>query len=243
MDVSSINQQLRGEYQVYLDQTYNQPYWEGKAVSAPLLMHVFEDYAQMEKKILFVGQETHGWGWMKNRSSVDDLQKKYADFALGKSADYGDGKKPRYLRSPFWNFCRSFFYQVNQTVPDITRKTNGFLWTNISKFDNNATTPDFDLQQLNVTGFELLKQEIAIVQPDIVVFLTGDKYVHWLHKLFKLEYVPILPNSLLARLHDQNQSLPLWIFHTQHPHTLCRTGVYRQVLDAMIQMTARPLIY
>jgi hypothetical protein len=31
--------------------------------------------------------------------------------------------------------------------PSVTRNTNGFLWTNISKFDCNSTTPSDDLQE------------------------------------------------------------------------------------------------
>ena len=139
-------------------------------------MHVFEEYESMTKKILFVGQETHGWGQMSKHLDTEVLQKQYDNFKLGKAADYNDNKPARYLRSPFWNFSRSLFYNLNKNHDSVSRKTNGFLWTNISKFDAGTTTPSSELQQQNITGFELLRSEITTVKPDVVVFLTGIKY-------------------------------------------------------------------
>jgi hypothetical protein len=232
MNVATINQQLQAVYEPYLAHLYNQE-WPAD-VSAPLLMHVFEEYAQMQTKVLFVGQETHGWDYMTKQPTVEKLQDMYTNFDLGKHADYGDGKKPRYLRSPFWNFCRSCFHRLN-TDENITRKTNGFLWTNISKFDSKSTTPQADLQQRNSYGFELLKQELAILQPDVVVFLTGTKYDPWLDGLFQLKREPILEGGLLNALHDSTQFLPLLSFQTKHPRTLSMQKTYYTVLDTLVE--------
>ena len=96
-------------------------------------MDVFDNYEKMEKKVLFVGQETHSWGQMNLEPTLQELQTNYSNFNLGKSADYKDNKPLRYLKSPFWNFSRSFFYNINLQNAEVSRKTNGFLWTNISK--------------------------------------------------------------------------------------------------------------
>jgi hypothetical protein len=238
MTAPQLNQQLQEVYQTYLDATYSQKWPEG--VSAPLLINVFDAYERMERKILFVGQETHSWGRMSDHPSVQSLQTKYAAFDLGKSADYFDGKPNRYLRSPFWNFSRAFFCNLNQKNPDVTKKTNGFLWTNISKFDSNTTTPTVDLQQQNTAGFELLKQEIAIVQPDVVVFLTGRKYDYWLEKLYQPERTfPLDSEDLLSQLHSSNGLLPDMTFQTQHPRTLSMQKSYHSVLAKMTELASR----
>ena len=171
MTTETLNAQLASIYQTYTDSIYAKE-WEDN-VSAPLLMHVYDEYVTMDRKILFVGQETHSWGQMNLKPTVSELLTNYRNFNLGKSADYRDGKPLRYLRSPFWNFNRSIFHRCNSHNPTVTRNTNGFLWTNISKFDCNSTTPSTDLQDRNAEGFALLKAEIAILKPDIVVFLTG----------------------------------------------------------------------
>lgn len=234
MNIISLNQQLRVIYEPYLAHLYSQD-WPAD-VSAPLLMHVFEDYARMPRKVLFVGQETHGWDYLAKQPTVDTLQHMYASFDLGKHADYGDSKKPRYLRSPFWNFCRSCFHRLNSDS-NVERKTNGFLWTNISKFDSNSTTPHPDLQERNRLGFELLKQELAILQPDVVVFLTGTKYDVWLDELFTLERVPILDDGLLNMLHDSSGVLPQLSFQTKHPRTLSMQRSYQPVLNKLVEVS------
>ncbi len=239
MEESNLNQQLRAMYQPYLEVTYNQKWPEEAGLSAPLLMHVFKEYESMSRKVLFVGQETHGWDQMSKKLNVETLQKQYTDFNLGKSANYGDGKPLRYLRSPFWNFSRSLFYTLNISGNDVSRKTNGFLWTNISKFDAGTTTPNLELQQQNIAGFELLKQEIAVIKPDIVVFLTGTKYDNWIDHLFHPQKEIVIENNFLWRLSDSDQFLPELTFQTQHPRTLCMHKMYREVLSKITELATR----
>ncbi len=237
MNESNLNQQLRAAYAPFLKTTYQQQ-WPDK-VSAPLLMHVFDEYEQMRKKVLFVGQETHSWDHMHAHPSLDMLLTKYADFKLGKWADYGVGnpRRYRYLSSPFWNFCRSFFHNLNQSPNSVSKQTNGFLWTNISKFDHQYTTPNWDLQQQNKAGFELLKQELAIVKPDVVVFVTGTKYDYWIDQLFSPNKTAVLEDDLLQVVRDPNQLLPHLTFQTQHPRTLCMRRMYKTVLDKMTELS------
>ncbi|WP_461067029.1 uracil-DNA glycosylase family protein [Spirosoma horti] len=237
MTATQLNQRLQEIYQTYIDLMYRYKWLKG--VSAPLLMSVFEAYERMERKILFVGQETHSWGRMDEHASVEALQTKYAAFDLGKSADYGDGKPNRYLISPFWNFSRAFFYNLNKSAGDVSKKTNGFLWTNIFKFDSNTTTPTFDLQQQNAAGFELLNQEIAILQPDVVVFLTGRKYDHWLDQLYKPERESVNGTDSVWLLHSSTQLLPTLTFQTQHPRTLSMQKSYHSVLASMTELANR----
>ena len=195
----------------------------------------------MEKKVLFVGQETHSWGQMNSdpKLSVEDLQIMYRNFNLGKSAFY---EKPKYLTSPFWNFSRSFFHNLNKQNKDVIRKTNGFLWTNISKFDINGTTPEYKFQKRNTAGFELLKTEIFILKPDVVVFMTGTKYNELIEQLFKPEREIIIENNFLTKLHDKNNLLPPLTFQTMHPGTLQRSknsvgkSRYHEVLCKMTEM-------
>ncbi|RCR71392.1 uracil-DNA glycosylase family protein [Larkinella punicea] len=232
MNISNLNQQLQGVYQTYLDTIYSQTWPEN--VSSPLLMDVFQEYGEMEKKVMFVGQETHGWGNMSGKFSVEKLQTEYHEFDLGKRANYPNGK--RYLKSPFWNFSRAFFYNLNKQNVAVSRKTNGFLWTNISKIDHKSTTPSFELQQQNESGFELLKHEIDITKPDVVIFLTGTKYDSWLEKLFTIKNEVIIENGFLSMLHDQSKLLPLLTFKTKHPRTLSSQKMYHAVLQKMTEM-------
>ena len=239
MTTETLNAQLASIYQTYTDSIYAKD-WEDN-VSAPLLMHVYDEYVTMDRKILFVGQETHSWGQMNLKPTVSELLTNYRNFNLGKSADYRDGKPLRYLRSPFWNFNRSIFHRCNSHNPTVTRNTNGFLWTNISKFDCNSTTPSTDLQDRNAEGFALLKAEIAILKPDIVIFLTGSKYDGRINAVFNPERETVMPDGYLYRLSTGDGSLPFHTFQTKHPRTLLGSSRnklpnrYREVLGKVVE--------
>ena len=88
------------------------------------------------------------------------------------------------------------------------------------KFDCNSTTPDYKLQERNAEGFELLKTEIAILKPDIVVFLTNIKYDSWINKVFNPDREVIMPDGFLTKFSVKDGSLPALTFQTKHPRTL-----------------------
>ena len=240
MEEKTINERLKNVYHQYLNHLYGQQ-WD-EQVSSPLLMHTFDDYHKMTTKVMIVGQETHSWcGSITAKPSMEVLLETYKKFKLGKSADYNNGKPPRYLRSSFWNFSRSIFHSLNCIDSTVTRQTNGFLWTNISKFDHNSTTPPEELQDRNLAGFQLLKDEIYIVNPDVIVFLTGDKYDLRIKSIFNVD-VPLLSDDLpLVRLNFTNGFAPKFVFKTEHPRTLCQhkkyrgKGMYQKVLDKIIE--------
>lgn len=166
MTAESLNAQLAQIYQTYIQSIYSKE-WEDN-VSAPLLMHVYDEYVTMDRKILFVGQETHSW-------------------------------------------------------------------------DCNSTTPSGDLQNRNAEGFELLKAEIGILKPDVVVFLTGSKYDERINTVFKPERETILPDGYLYRLSTSDGSLAAHTFQTKHPRTLLgnhrakMANRYREVLGKVVE--------
>ncbi|WP_159477844.1 hypothetical protein [Dyadobacter sp. 3J3] len=244
--MKTLNQQLQEIYQTYLNGIYSQPESWDDGVSAPLLMNVFSDYEKMERKILFVGQETHSWEQMNLKPTLQELQTKYLNFNLGKSADYKDGSRLRYLTSPFWNFSRTLFHNLNKANLEVTRKTNGFLWTNISKFDCGSTTPDFKLQKDNPAGFHLLKEEVSILKPDIVVFLTGTKYDCWIDTVFNPKREVIISEGFLTKFSVGDGSLPELTFQTKHPRTLIGSkkkniaNRYKEVIDKLTNSVMYP---
>jgi hypothetical protein len=233
---ATINQHLAEIYQGYLDHLYQQTWKEG--TSAPLLMHAFSEYIAMSRKILFVGQETHTWGGLINAEpALSALLQTYQGFEFGKHY-LKNGKPPRILTSSFRNFIRSSFSGLNGDVSGANRHTNGFLWTNISKFDTVGTTPAYEVQRQNAAGFFLLKDEIAIARPDIVVFLTGHKYDCWINKIFQPTCQELLPNGLLYSLTTVDHSLPHLTFKTEHPRTLCQRKLYKTILHELVKVAS-----
>jgi hypothetical protein len=227
-----MNEELKKIYEIYLQELKEKQLPE--TTSAPLLMHVFEEYELCATKILIIGQETNGWGCLKDLF-LDDLLKDYNDFALGQNANFnGCYQGKSYLTSPFWNFSRSFF----KNITHLDRKNKGFLWTNISKFDINCTTPPEELLNANPEGFWLLKKEIEIIKPDITIFLTGQKYDLWMKEYLGVSFDEIYSNEKtnIHKVMDRDGFLPLKSYKVAHPNTLYWAGQYKIILNELLNI-------
>ena len=134
-----MNQQLKGLYETYYSELLEEKDLLPEKVSSPLFMSVFDEYETANKKILIIGQETHSWCDYLGDYNSQELLDEYKTFELGQKV--GFGQKPdilRILNSPFWNFSRRFFVNINYPEQERIRENRlkkGFLWTNISKID------------------------------------------------------------------------------------------------------------
>lgn len=223
MNAQNLNKQLKDLYSEFLPKfvgSFNET--ELQELSLPLLMHVFSEYVKAKVKILFVGQETFGWGGKLNdsdklnTSSLTELYKKFK-FAI-------DSKK---RNSPFWRFLHDFNNKMNPNGNE-----GGFLWTNLSKTDHNKTTPKKELQCKAISGYLLLREELKIIKPDIVIFLTSWKYDNMLREIFpNVEFDIIKPRFLTQLKHND---LPILTFRTYHPAYLNRSKNFEEILVELV---------
>jgi len=224
--VTEINNQLKSIYEPYLNELKTLSSEQADKFSFPLLMSVFNDYATVKHKVLYVGKETYGWlDTMDNseKLTVDLLTDTYIDFEFAK--DY-HGRN-----SPFWRFIKTFHSKLNGE-----NSANGFLWTNFSKCDSNGTTPDYNLQKLNDKGFDLLLDEIKITKPDIIVFITGWDYEHQFQRVFSgLEYKTLEENYLYQCIHS---ALPTHSYMTMHPKGLQLRKKFNSTIDKILENVA-----
>ncbi len=214
-----INEQLKEIYVPYLENLKIISRQHADKFSYPLLMKAFPEYDKVKTKILFVGKETYSWyDTMKNSEdlTVDYLMKCYEEFELGNN----------YYNSPFWRFIRIFNSTVNSK-----EYPKGFLWTNFSKCDSDGTTPSYDLQKLNEKGFDLLKDEIRIIKPDVIIFVTGWDYEYEFQRVFAgLTYETIEENYIYKCIHE---FFPDKTFMTMHPNGLNFRGKFNSTLETI----------
>lgn len=211
-------------------------------VSSPLLMNVFEDYLSSQKKILIVGQETHTWCGVLGSHDMNNLLNDYKEFELGQKV-YLDEDISRVLASPFWNFSRRFFVNANFDENYRTKENRmkkGFLWTNISKIDVGGNTPSNDINSLNTDGFKLLRKEVEILNPDVVLFMTGDKYYEEIKEHLNLKFVSIFAtedNSTAIRHQKNNDDIfPKHTYQINHPRYLYSSGNHNVILDKLVEL-------
>lgn len=215
----NLNDELARRYQEYLDLIQGNPAMSCNEYSYPLLMNVFPQYSQVSLKILFVGKETFGWlGTMDNQENlrVEYLMNGYKNFEFANGCNN--------YNSPFWRFIRTFHGLLNKDEYPM-----GFLWTNVSKHDANKTTPDKRQRLILTDGFFLLKDEIAIVKPDVVLFMAGWTYDQEIADVFKgIKYISLIENSVYQCSHP---NLPFHSYTFRHPNYLQRAKIFHSTLE------------
>ena len=216
--MANLNSELQKIYKPYYEELKKRANELPDETSCPLLMHVFDEYEQSKVKILIVGKETNSWENLKASLRLEDIIEKYQEFELGHGYIPKNGKK-RTLCSPFWNFSRKFYTKSNNVSE---RKKKGFLWTNISKFDtgHGSRTPE-NIHRFK-EGFELLRIEVKIIKPDVVLFFTGNDYNVNIENDLNLSFEIVDSKLNIVQLKDPLNIFPKNTYKIYHPNFLYR---------------------
>jgi len=193
-----------------------------RTISFPLLIKPFPDYFHAKVKLMIVGKETYSWPASENLKCLRDgivnpnvvelLLRNYYYFKLG------EGRQ-----SPFWQFCRKLNVKFNKS-------DKAFIWNNISKVDENRSTPKWDiLKALSANdSFPIILNEIELLKPNVIVFLTGSMPESHLKNVFKgLEIAP-LTSDVYRMIHP---ALPYHSYKTNHPKSLRMKGTFNNVIE------------
>lgn len=153
--------------------TNNVTQLKSKAAS-PLLIKVSDDYINSDLKVMVIGQETDGWFGYFNETqpSIEKLMDGYYDYFYKISKN---GKKRS--KRAFWNNKNFEFFEKSIKVEG---KSVQFIWNNISKIGGTGRgKPKRDIWELEKSTFDVIRGEIEILKPDLIIFTTGsrDNYI------------------------------------------------------------------
>lgn len=210
-----INEELKNLYISYLPelkkmyQDLDSKAKNDKTVNhytSPFLLSCWEEkYLASKYKLVIFGQETNGWpdDYLYADKDIEDTMKVYKDFELGSS-----------YKSLFWRYAHEINLKVNG-IDDLN-----FVWNNVNKFGKNygKGRPHTEVLKNEIEHFNVLSQEMKILNPDICIFLTGPTYDADLkNKLPDLEIESFCgyPTNEVAKL--KSKSLPNNSFRTYHP--------------------------
>jgi hypothetical protein len=196
-------------------------------LSCPFVPYVFDEYATSKNKLMVVSHHHKGLTSFKEacekRLLFNDLQKYARDFENGKNDS-----------SPFWDFSHRLNKRMNGNEL-------GFIWTCLSKLEQDNKLPDKPFLQFVKMDFCLLYQEIETVEPDIVVLLTGKDYDELMIRQLMLgndsDIAPIKlvgQNSLISI--SEIKGFPTKIFRCHQPQYLKETGTFEQTLDVLCNL-------
>lgn len=177
-----------------------------------------------KRAIMFVGQIPGKWESTAT-SVIDGME--YSDKIITENY-YGS--------SPFFQFMAKFVSEINMVKYEDARFC--YYWTNIFRIStNDKDTSDklknyYDLLNTYINMINTLPEEINIVEPDAIIFLTGPEYDQYLQQIFSCSFQSV---QTIDRINDKNflsrvisNDLPKKTFRIYHPRALIYKGKSRK---------------
>jgi hypothetical protein len=151
----------------------------------PLFIHVPEEYAKADIRLMVFGQETNNWWGTFGEDVSDD----YIDYAIeelvhGWEEDAHSGYKGFFSEKYCYAYGGQFWNLVKKFIEDMQVANKGaklsYIWNNVIKMglgrNNPGTTPYWYETIIKPHFNALIIKEIEILQPDFLVFFCGPDY-------------------------------------------------------------------
>ena len=188
------------------------------------LVCVPPSYEKMKYKILIVGQENNGYGY-------ETEPKKSMLFTL-------DFQSNRYYdNAPFFSFPYSFCASINDCDNEKYSKKSYLAWVNLKEFsfETSSKKPlNEKAQNIIDNEYNILEEEIKIINPDIVLFLTGPYYDYYIEKQLKgVEFKTVENYGIRQFARVEHEALPKNSFRIYHPVYLRRRSLENNYLEKL----------
>ena len=197
----------------------------------PLLLLVDDeaDLCNADIRIMFFGQETNDWEppqYSDKNNGVEMIRSVYNDF-------YNSGACFKY-GGYFWNAIAKFHTKLENKYPG---KKIRLVWNNIVKIgkaSDKGCPPDY-IYAKERECFSVVKDEMNIIKPNVLLFFTGPNYDSKMTDVFgKISHSAIFP---FTERELSSVSLPGInadaVIRTYHPGYLHFKGVERY-LDTIV---------
>lgn len=192
---------------------YKNPEFTIKPTNPLLLSLENNDYENSEIKVMIFGQETNSWYETFN-GNIDITMNLYRDF-------FNKGKALNNYGGAFWNGVNKFIELLKNKYEN--RKI-GILWNNVIKIgceERNKNMPPKYIYNIEKEKFNVIKNEIEILKPNIILFLSGPFYdfaiENAFQKIFKKNEINEFSERELSRI---DIGFGNNVFRTYHPNYL-----------------------
>jgi hypothetical protein len=164
---------------------------------------------------MIYGQETNSW-YEKENGTIKDIQKLYNSF---------------FNNGDCWSYGGQFWNGVNRFVCSVQKKYSNkkirLIWNNIVKIGKHGDKgfpPDY-IYEIERRYFQVIPQELEILKPNIVLFLTGPNYDSVIKDNFgELKY-RAFQNSTERQLSRVSLKGVQFAYRTYHPNYLWRNDI------------------
>ncbi|MGF7141473.1 hypothetical protein [Roseimarinus sediminis] len=203
---------------------FNSKVNKNKKATNPFLLTVPTDYESFQNKIMVFGQETNGWcgecgdgGAFSN--NIDKSLGIYNSFYL-------DGGIRKY-KGPFWNEFKRIKREIEK------RKNSVFVYNNINKIGKLGRGNLDKINEIQFRKFNIINDEINLLKPDIIIFLTGPNYDFFIKKnIGAFEQTTISDSIFRIVFTSKHQNIKC--FKTYHPNALYHQKKNRIVIPQLI---------
>lgn len=196
-----------------------------KKIANPLLISdkKLSKFSEGDIRVMFFGQETNSWENGKPLE-IDLLQKIYDDFYTSDYCySYG---------GQFWNGINRLKELMEKEFPN---KKIEFIWNNIIKVGKEGKgRPKDKILEIEKNYFNVIQNELEILNPNVIIFFTGPNYDDVLKKTFiKIEQteIPNFKNRQLIKMKIPHNCIS---YRTYHPNFLWRNDI-NKYLNSIIE--------
>lgn len=218
-----MNDALIALYEKYWDGFITNVYkpYMGKC-AYPFLIQVPQQYIEANKRVMICGQETQGWGKRNpDTTSVQDIQQMYYQF-MDNNIWHNNKYDGKIKKSPYWNFNR----RLSKSNSEV-----GFIFQNVVKVGKYEKAGcDNKIYELSKQYFPVWMEELKILKPDLIIFLTGTYDWRIKEEIGTFNKVPISEDLFLDELYFDNPLMPK-AYRTNHPRFLQANNRYFQTAD------------
>ena len=193
--------------------------WQKPAYPLLLKIDKEEEYLNADIRVMIFGQETKGWELNEMPKYIDD-----------------DFQKIINLYDDFYNHNRSFYKQRGPFMSEIRKlreifegqfsKKIPFVWNNIIKIGQHGDkgrTPLY-IYEIERKYFSVIKDEIEILKPNVIIFLTGPSYYKEITDNFGKINFPAFSSFTTNQLSKVSLPEIRFAYRTYHPGYLYRKG-------------------
>jgi hypothetical protein len=210
-----------------IDDENNKIKEESKKATNPLLLKTFDKYENADVRIMIYGQETNGWDAFGE--STKDLIKKYEDCF--------NGGNPRWNTS-FWKTTKELIKSLKEKNPNTKIE---YLWNNIDKigkYEEKGFVPHYNTFNEKIFRpyfHPVLRQELAILQPNYIIFFTGPDYDSVIDDVFSIPRRSSLKGAPCRELCEIDIPNIRKAYRTYHPGYLRRSGKEASYLKTIVE--------
>jgi hypothetical protein len=197
--------------------------------SNPLLISLNNNnYENSDIKIMVFGQETNSW-YEDFNNDFNKTLKLYDNF-------FNNGYAQKEYGSPFWQGINRFIELLKEKKPE---KKIGLVWNNLIKIgcsERNANRPPEYLNKIEKEHFKIINEEVKILKPDIILFLSGPDYDSSIQSNFEnIKFNTISKKYDLRKIAKLSFENHKNIYRTYHPKYLRMSKKTDEYFKAIIE--------